>query len=213
MNDWETKRFEAETLAYKQFMKVAKKVCNLQYGKWRIVPSVEDPLRKFTLEKDFEWATVKYQLKMEQVRKRTGDWNNRIQYRADLIIYGLYASSDRRNNVLYPNYSHTILKLKPRMAKKLIKETDEQIIPSFYKMVDYEKINKEINIKQNNLFKQQLAKVPSMITSQDKYGSSITGNINNCPFTIYCFNDKVELSGNMTYDNLKEMVERMGWGK
>ena len=55
----ETKQLERETEAYKNLMLVARRMARIEYGKWKIMPSIEDPLRKFTVERDIGWCTIK----------------------------------------------------------------------------------------------------------------------------------------------------------
>jgi len=211
------KQLEAETQAYKQFMKVAKRVSNLQYGKWKIVPNVNDPLRKFTLEKEIGWATVIYSLSMEQFYHRADYTENRYGYRAKLVVSGLFVRRDSITGVISPLYANMGMRLKPRMAKKLILATDDVITPQFYEVVMNE--DKRINEQrlQTHAFREQLKKLQGLKVNKKKnyYNSDqaeYQGTIKNCPFVINLKSSTVELEGSLLYDEFAVIVNRMGWG-
>jgi hypothetical protein len=206
----EQKKMEAETLCYKQFMKIAKRVQQLQYGKWQIVPSMEDPLRKFTLEKDIGWATVQVSLYMDQTYHRGVYSSDRYFYIGKLKISGL---TKTYNN----NSEHILLgqKIKPRMASKIITHIDDVVTPAFYAMInDYRTQQMDIATKEQQ-FKDRVALVPGLTIKKDihSYYNEHGGILKNCPFRITISNQTtVKLVQDMTFEMFAEYARQYGWG-
>lgn len=213
----DAKVHEAETLAYKQFMKVAKKITYLQYGKWDIVPDIKDPLRKFTLEKKTDWCTVKLCLRMEQFYHRADYTENRYDYRAKVVVYGLFAnmSATSLSGKLTPNelYMNTGMRLKPRMAKKLILAIDEVIIPKFYLEVDNDRKQYENAVLARTNFAQNVKKVVGMQLVKNTWNNRQYGKLTHCPLELELYPDEVRMNGSLSYDVFAKLAESMGWGK
>ncbi len=215
--DYDAKKRECETREYKKFMKVAKRISYLQYGKWTINPNVNDPLRKFTLEKDTGWFTIKVGLYMEQFYHRSVYDDGRYDYRAKIQVEGAFGGKrDTVAGMLFIGIPLNLnMKLKPRMAKKLIVTIDEVLIPKIYQEIEKEKEIQEQKMNTDKEFKDNLAKVPSLniVSNRSTWDRAIRGNIIASPFTFVLEKDHVTVDGRMTYDQLATMVRTLGWGK
>lgn len=198
------KELEAETQAYKQFMKIAKKVSYLQYGKWNIVPDLGDPLRKFTLEKDAGWATVKLSLIMIRSYHRGKYGQDRYYYKPMLVCSGQFKNVFGKLN----------MSLKPRMARKIVKVVDEGVIPYFYNQVEQEKANREKLLEKEREFKDKISAVKGLRLGDklSPWTNSVIGNLTNCPFVIEVNPTAVTLSQTFTFEQLAELSKQYGWG-
>lgn len=209
MNNHEQKKLEAETAGYKMFMRVAKRISRVQYGKWQIVPDVNDPLRKFTLERDIGWATLKLCLIVEEFYHRGVDHDGRTDYRCRLGVKGLFA--DGRGAVAL----NTGMKLKPRMGKKLMKAVDEVIVPKFYETVECERTERQERIDALCKFVNEIKKVRGLkhLGERERYYNQPNATLDGCPFKLNISKDGVSYSGEMSYDDLAKMAQAMKWGE
>ncbi len=201
---------ETETLCYKQFMKVAKKVSYLQYGKWQIVPSAIDPLRKFTLEKDCGWVTIKLALHMDQFYHRGKYGPERYGWRAELTMTGIFKDmTSGREHI-----TKLGMKLKPRMAKKLIRAVDEAVIPKLHALIELENQQHITTKLEAQAFSNKVSLVNGLKIEVNKnsYDRRMVGRLSNCPFDIAIDKDNVTMTGIFKYEDLALMAERMGWG-
>lgn len=203
----EQKRLERETEAYKGFMKVAKKVVNIEYGKWQISPDPTDPLRKFTLHRDIGWCTLHVRLTMGSHYHR-GDYSeNRHDYHGLVAFTGLFRDKNS-DIVLESNW-----KVKPRMAKKLLKLINDAVIPGFYKEVEKEKAIWEEKHKVVTAFQAELSKVKGLEVMKGKqtWGDTVYGKLPNCPFELTLEKNRVAIQGSLTYDELAELQRVNKW--
>jgi hypothetical protein len=208
----EQNKIEAETQAYKMFMRIAKKLKYLEYGKWSIVPDINEPLRKFTIEKDIGWAKIKMCLWAEQYHKRKyeGDWNNAYAYRFKIGMKGLFA--DNRSELVLK----TSMLLKPRMVKKLLTFINERVIPEFYKTIDNERTEYEEKINTLRLLNSNMLKLKGLVElEQNRY---VSNEYNGRPplgtvwkglysSNIKCTKDRVNLDLDVDYDKAKKILE------
>jgi hypothetical protein len=203
------KQQEQETAAYRAFMQVAKRVQKIDYaGKWRIAVDPDDPLRKFTLDRDIGWATLKVGLNMKETYRRSVDWNDRAWYKPFISINGLFNDSNG------PISMQTGIRLRPRLAKDLIAKINENIIPGFYKTINDTK--EEIEAKKDFAvrWRMNIAKVPGLaqVKTNDSWRGP-QGALKGCPFHIDLEDGKVKLSGEISYDKLAMMAKLCGWGE
>lgn len=166
----EQNKIESETTAYKMFMRVAKKLRFLEYGKWKIVPDLNEPLRKFTIEKDIDWGQVKLCLYHEEYRKRAGNytnWEDRVAYRYRIGVKGLFNNHQGAHNEVIVRSG---MQLKPRMVKKLLEHVNTRIIPEYYQVIENERIEFESTIENNKVFKSNMDTLKGLVsTEQSKW--------------------------------------------
>lgn len=200
------KKLEIETDSYKMFMRVAKRVRNLEYNKWTIEPDINDPLRKFTLNRDIGWATLKLCLVIEEFYRRGVYNGNRYDYRCRVGVQGLF--QDKRGTIVL----NTGMKVRPRMAIKLVTTINEVIIPKFYEAVEHEATQRQERINALSAFSKEISKVKGLEHIPNTYYGGATGKLVNCPFKLTLNNDKVELEGALSYDDLAKFAEANKWG-
>lgn len=207
-NQREVKKQDRETEEYKVFMQVAKKLTRLEYKQWQIVPDLNDPLRKFTVEKNIGWATLKLTLQMEDFYHRSVYDDGRYDWRGRIAVSGLF--HDRNGPVIL----NTGMRLKPRMARKLIKAINEVIAPKFYNEI--KQFGDSWDSQQQSViaFHNELAKVNGLKQHKSKntYYNSPDGKLENCPMSLTLKDKIVEYAGEMSYDDLATMAQAMKWG-
>ena len=196
------KKLERETEGYKMFMKVAKKLSYLEYGKWTMAPDVNDPLRKFTISKDIGWTTLSLCLVMESFYHRGVYTGDRWDYRCLIGVNGLFMGS----KPLKLN-----CKLKPRMAPRLLKLINEVIVPKFYDDIMKEDAYHQDEVVTKAKFAEQVKKVEGLV-----YQPGVTWNsnavLNGCPFLLEAHANIVTLRGELSYDDLATIAKAMKWG-
>lgn len=203
------KQIERETEIYKAFMKIAKKVSYLEYGKWKIVPDPVDPLRKFTLNKEFGWATLKVGVYLKDTYKRgVYDYDERYDYRGMISYTGLFKD---KSNVELKMVSG--LRVRPRVAKDLIKEVNEKIIPNFYTDIFKEQEARKKANEDIAEFMREIGIVKGLKQGERKQSwKEPTAILNGCPIDLTLQRGFVEVSGRLSYMQLKKMAEACGWG-
>ena len=198
---------EAETEAYKIFLVIAKKLKKIDYvSKWEIVPDVKDPCRKFTINRDIGWTTIKLQLYMKQSYHRGQYDDSRYFYKPQIQVGGLFSYQ------LVDQPVNMFLQLKPRVAKKIIETINTIIIPKFYKDITDEIVNREQKTIAQKEFQANINKIKGLQVIKQQWGDPI-GKVPNCPFTLKCEQNTVEFTAEMSYDDFAQMNERMGWNK
>lgn len=204
----ETKQLERETEAYKNLMLVARRMARIEYGKWKIMPSIEDPLRKFTVERDIGWCTIKVGIRMESFYHRTGEWSDRNDFRGEVVIGGMF--KDQRGEL----FIRTGMRVKPRMTKKLMKAINEVIIPKFYNEVEAYKTGWQGQRDALSKFSAELAKVKGLATvneAQRRYNQP-NATLEGCPMRLNVSQEGVSYQGEMSFDDLAKMAQLMKWG-
>ena len=203
------KQHERETELYKAFMKIAKKVTYLEYGKWKIVPDPADPLRKFTLNKEFGWATVQVGVHLKDTYKRgVYDYDERYDYRGMISYTGLFASKDGTQLKMVSN-----LKIRPRLAKDLIEEVNTKIIPGFYQQVQAENESRDKAAKDIAEFMREISIVKGLKKGVRKESwREPLAELKNCPLELQLNRGFVEVGGRLSYMQLQAIAEKMGWG-
>lgn len=204
------KQIERETEIYKAFMKIAKKVTYLEYGKWTIVPDPADPLRKFTLNKNFGWATLKVGVYLKDTYKRgVYDYDQRYDYRGMIAYTGMFASKDGVELKMISN-----LKVRPRVAKDLIAEVNEKIIPNFYAEVMKENEARDKARKDIAEFMREISIVKGLKQGERKQSwKEPTAILKSCPLDLTLQRGFVEVAGRLSYMQLKMIAEKCGWGE
>lgn len=192
---------ELETQAYKKFMASAKRICKMYPSKYKIIPNMDDPLRKFKVECKGSMLTYTLELRMNEGRRRGWGTPNkdRIFVKPDVYIHGMY-----------PNYSVGLgVRLSSRMVKRMLAalvSKEEQ----FYITVQNEIRDRDVDAKAKALFNSQIAKVNGLKAVPNGYHNNVV--LEKCPFRIYAQTDEVELSGSVRYEDLAKIAEVMKWG-
>jgi hypothetical protein len=213
----EQNQIESETQAYKVFMRVAKRIKHLEYGKWNIVPDPQEPLRRFTLEKTFDWAKIKLLLYACQYLKRNYDYSNydnMYAWRYKIGIQGFFRNS---NGELL---AKTGILLKPRMAKKLLALVNNTFIPAFYTEVDITRKEFENKIMTNRILSDNITKLKGLITIEkhrytpDMYVGSMPSDATVTwpgikTSDIELRKDEVNINLTTTYDKAKKILEML----
>lgn len=200
------RRHERETEAYKVFSKVAKQIKYLEYGKWTISPDPDDPLRKIVLSRDIGWCTLDVKLAMDSHYHRGDYSDNRWDYYGKIVFHGLFGQQGRSIEL------HTSLRVRPRMAKKLLKMINENVIPNFYKEVEREKQVWEENHARHIAFQKNVAKIVGLEVQKDRWGDTTTA-LKGCPLRIRAKPDHISIDGQITYEEMAQIASAMGWGK
>lgn len=204
MNDTDPKHCERETEGYKMFMRVALKMQKLEYGKWKIVPDSSDPLRKFTLNRDIGWATLKLSLYAKEYYHRGVYNDSRWDYRFGIAYGGLFAD---KNGDIQVNSG---LKIRPRLARDLIEQVNNNVIPKFYDEIECNKKDIVEHLATTKLLRENMAKVPSLIKVGRTNWDARQHRLPNCPLTIEVHPSAVEITGTIGWDELAELA-KMKW--
>lgn len=204
------KQIERETEIYKAFMKIAKKVTYLEYGKWTIVPDPADPLRKFTLNRNIGWATLKIGVYLKDTYKRgIYDYDERYDYRGMIAYTGLFATKDGTELKMISD-----LKVRPRVAKDLIEQVNTKIIPNFYNDILNEQTAREKAKKDIAEFMREISIVKGL-----KQGERTVSYrephavLKDCPFELELNRGFIQVNGRVSYQQLKVIAEKCGWGE
>ena len=206
----EIKKSEKETKAFKLFTRLAKKIMYLEYGKWTLTPDPIDPLRKVVLSKDIGLVTLHLSLYMCQFQHRGVWYEDRYDYRPKLAITGLLQKSKHDDNLIY-----TDVKLGPRSAQKILDYVNMKIVPMFYESVANEVKVQETRLAGDAELNNNVAKVPGLKISEVQcWDNTAVGELEGCPFKLRPSRNTVYVqSAELTYEQLAEMAQRMGWGK
>lgn len=212
MSNYEQKHHEDETDGYKAFLPVARKIKKIDYdSKWRIVPDMSDPLRRFTLERDIAWATLKVKIQMKSTYHRNDYSDNRYFYKPVVVVEGLFASQGNPQSISLD------MVVKPRMAKKVIEAINTVVIPKFYQAIETEKKLREESRLKKSLFEHNISKIKGLkvVKSPNHWDNDLRGELSNCPIQISLREQEntVILDGEMTYDDFAKLAEHNGWGK
>jgi hypothetical protein len=189
------------------FMRVALKMQKLEYGKWKIVPDSNDPLRKFTLNRDIGWATLKLSLYAKEYYHRGNYSDTRWDYEFGIAYGGLFA--DKNGDILV----NSGLKIRPRLARDLIEQINTSVIPNFYNEIENKKKEMVQKLEVTKCLRDNISKLPDL---ERVRGYSWGGNyykLPNCPLQIDCQTSSVEVSGNLGYDELVKIANVLGWRK
>lgn len=215
-NIYEIKQTEAETQAYKMFMRIARKLSYMEYGKWKIVPDAVEPLRKFTIEKEFDWAKVKLCLVSHQFRKRKYDnYDDAYAWKFQIGLQGFFQNIHGNEVML-----KTGMFLKPRMVRKLLEAVNTKFIPSFYNMVETDRLEHEAKLISNKMLADNIAKLKGLITiEKNRYDcNSYTGHLPTEPTILWkgiessnmtLSKDKVRWDIEVDYDTAKKLLEAL----
>ncbi len=200
-DETKVKYLELETQAYKKFMASAKRICKMYPSKYKIIPNMDDPLRKFKVECKGSMCVYTLELRMNEGRRR--GWGlpgkDRIFVKPDVYIHGMY-----------PNYSVGVgVRLSSRMVKRMLAALVEKE-NHFYNTVQQEVTDVAAKAKATTHFNSQLAKVKGLRAVQNGYHNNVV--LEKCPFRIYAQTDEVELSGSIRYEDLAKIAEVMKWG-
>lgn len=192
---------EAETYAYKKFMRVAKKISYMEYGKWQIVPDLNDPLRKFTLEKNIGWAILKVKLYGHAY------WYGGNQCFKFMVAFTGLLQDKSINSYL----TKSGLLVKPRMAEKLLKHINDSVIPGFFQDIEKTKIVCDQESATHQAFRVNVSKVKGLkLGARDWQGYN--GELKGCTISMVVAENGIFLRGDMTFDEFEDMRVKMGWG-
>lgn len=210
---YDQRKLEREAEYYKVFMRVAKRIKRREYdNKWEIVPDVNDPLRKFTLERDAGWFRLKLCVTLQEYYHRSVYDDTRTDWRGIIAIKGMYGSKDKGESIIA-----TGMRVKPRMAKKLQQAINEVFIPKFYETVAQERGARDTADRQVQQFNKEISKVlglKKLTRNPNQYyrHDEPTGSLDRCPFPLRLDADKIRFNGEMTYDEFANMAKAMKWG-
>lgn len=208
MSNTDDKKVDAETQGYKDFLRIAKKLNHLQYGKWSIEPDASDPLRKFTIVKDIGYTKVGLAVSLRQSYHRGEyDWNKREFYVPEIIVTGLSSDFERQ-------HSYFRMPLKPRMVKKIIEKIDNEVVPAFDQYVTFNRDIEDEARDKRQTFYAKIEAIKGLKLKEVKY-HGLQATLTGCPYELRVDQSDATISfvNEIPLEQFKDMAEKMGWGK